>query len=153
MQRLNDSLDAPPKAVGRWDHTTGMYADALIRLSGQIGDPVYEKSAGRIIGSFIGPDGRIATYQAAKKERGGNTDPLLESLAHPCQRDTSNSVLPRRPAQSGVATLDLYDITGEARYRSAARILRNQLKTHPRNMEGGFWHKYYLPNQMWLDGV
>ncbi len=153
IKRLGDSLDAPPKARGRWDYTTGMYADALIRLSAQTGDPVYEESAERIIGSFIAPDGRIATYQTIKKKRGGKAR-STSAKASP----TPASGKPEIPysldeVQSGVAILDLYDITGESRYRRAARILRNQLKRHPRNMEGGFWHKYYLPNQMWLDGL
>jgi len=31
--------------------------------------------------------------------------------------------------------------------------LREQLKTHPRTSEGGFWHKKVYPHQMWLDGL
>jgi unsaturated rhamnogalacturonyl hydrolase len=153
IRRLGDSLDAPPKAASRWDYTTGMYADALIRLSSQIGDPVYEKSAERIIGSFIGPDGRIATYQSVKKKRGGKARSIPGKA--PPTPASGPPVIPYSldEVQSGVATIELYDITGEARYRRAARILRHQLKRHPRNMEGGFWHKYFLPNQMWLDGL
>lgn len=32
-------------------------------------------------------------------------------------------------------------------------MLRSQLDTHPRNEDGGFWHKKIYPNQMWLDGI
>ena len=32
-------------------------------------------------------------------------------------------------------------------------MLRSQLDTHPRNEDGGFWHKKVYPNQMWLDGL
>jgi unsaturated rhamnogalacturonyl hydrolase len=153
MQRLGDSLDAPSKGTGRWDYTTGMYADALIRLSGQTGDPVYEKSAESIIRSFISPDGRIATYQTVKKKGGGKTGSTPAEASPTPAIGTPLIPYSLDEVQSGVAVLDLYDITGEARYRRAARILRNQLETHPRNMEGGFWHKYFLPNQMWLDGL
>jgi unsaturated rhamnogalacturonyl hydrolase len=39
------------------------------------------------------------------------------------------------------------------KYKTAAMTLRNQLKTHPRTSEGGFWHKSSYPYQMWLDGL
>ncbi|EJX08425.1 glycosyl hydrolase family 88, partial [gut metagenome] len=31
--------------------------------------------------------------------------------------------------------------------------MRSQLDTHPRNADGGFWHKKIYPNQVWLDGI
>jgi unsaturated rhamnogalacturonyl hydrolase len=31
--------------------------------------------------------------------------------------------------------------------------LRDQMKTHPRTSEGGFWHKEKYTDQMWLDGL
>jgi unsaturated rhamnogalacturonyl hydrolase len=39
------------------------------------------------------------------------------------------------------------------KYEAALRTLRQQMKTHPRTKEGGFWHKQIYPNQMWLDGA
>jgi len=47
----------------------------------------------------------------------------------------------------------LYEATGDERYKKAARLLREQLRTHPRTTEGGFWHKQIYPHQMWLDGI
>ena len=41
----------------------------------------------------------------------------------------------------------------QEKYRKAAALLREQLKTHPRTSEGGFWHKKIYPSQMWLDGL
>jgi unsaturated rhamnogalacturonyl hydrolase len=49
--------------------------------------------------------------------------------------------------------LFLYKTTGNEKYRRAAALLREQLKTHPRTSEGGFWHKKIYPSQMWLDGL
>jgi unsaturated rhamnogalacturonyl hydrolase len=49
--------------------------------------------------------------------------------------------------------LFLYKQTGHEKYRKAAATLREQLKTHPRTSEGGFWHKQIYPSQMWLDGL
>ena len=39
------------------------------------------------------------------------------------------------------------------KYKKAIDLLRSQLDTHPRNEDGGFWHKKIYPNQMWLDGI
>ena len=47
----------------------------------------------------------------------------------------------------------LSDRTHDARYAKAADALREQLRTHPRTAEGGFWHKKIYPQQMWLDGL
>lgn len=49
--------------------------------------------------------------------------------------------------------LTLYKVTGQEKYRKAAALLREQLRTHPRTSEGGFWHKKIHPHQMWLDGL
>lgn len=47
----------------------------------------------------------------------------------------------------------LYKETGLAKYKKAAALLREQLKTHPRTSEGAFWHKKIYPYQIWLDGL
>jgi unsaturated rhamnogalacturonyl hydrolase len=47
----------------------------------------------------------------------------------------------------------LYETSGDERYRKAAYLLREQLRTHPRTNAGGFWHKKIYPHQMWLDGI
>jgi unsaturated rhamnogalacturonyl hydrolase len=53
----------------------------------------------------------------------------------------------------GINLFDLYEETGDQRYLTALQILRNQLNTHPRTTDGGFWHKSIYPHQLWLDGV
>jgi unsaturated rhamnogalacturonyl hydrolase len=47
----------------------------------------------------------------------------------------------------------LYDATGETKLKNATDSLYDQLKTHPRTTDGGFWHKKVYPHQMWLDGL
>ena len=54
---------------------------------------------------------------------------------------------------NGKLVLLLYQVTGKEKYKKAADLLRNQLRTHPRTSEGGFWHKKIYPWQMWLDGL
>lgn len=47
-----------------------------------------------------------------------------------------------------------YQRTGDEKYKVAADIIRSQLDRHPRNPEGGYWHREpNYPNQMWLDGI
>lgn len=54
---------------------------------------------------------------------------------------------------NGKTLLMLYQVTGKEKYRKSAQLLREQLLTHPRTSEGGFWHKKIYPSQMWLDGL
>jgi unsaturated rhamnogalacturonyl hydrolase len=54
---------------------------------------------------------------------------------------------------NGKLVLLLYRVTGKEKYKKAADHLRDQLRTHPRTKEGGFWHKKIYTNQMWLDGL
>lgn len=54
---------------------------------------------------------------------------------------------------SGKILFEVYKKTGEERYKKAMDTLHKQLETHPRNSDGGYWHKKSYPWQMWLDGV
>jgi unsaturated rhamnogalacturonyl hydrolase len=49
--------------------------------------------------------------------------------------------------------LMLYQLTREEKYKLAILKAVEQMKTHPRTNEGGFWHKKIYPYQMWLDGL
>jgi len=44
-------------------------------------------------------------------------------------------------------------LSSEPRWEKAIHLFAAQLKGHPRNTEGGYWHKKVYPNQMWLDGI
>ncbi len=170
MERVGPTLCAKPKGTGSWDYTTGMYADALLRLSEKTDDPAYEKNAESTIGSFIGPDGKIATY-ADKKKKEDKGKKVNKPIGTKRLSNDKKPPAPAKPAdkkptgkkpiegysldkvQSGVATIKLYDLTHEERFHKAADILRNQLRKQPRVDEGGFWHKGFYPDQMWLDGL
>jgi unsaturated rhamnogalacturonyl hydrolase len=53
----------------------------------------------------------------------------------------------------GKFLINLYEESGEQKYKLAVDELRDQMRTHPRNKENGFWHKKIYPHQMWLDGI
>ncbi len=53
--------------------------------------------------------------------------------------------------QPGILLFDLYRTTGDERYKKMLDIMNKTLEMWPTNAKGGVWHKYYNPNQMWLD--
>lgn len=53
----------------------------------------------------------------------------------------------------GKILFDIYAQTRDLQYKNAIDTLYKQLKSHPRNLDGGYWHKKNYPWQMWLDGV
>lgn len=54
---------------------------------------------------------------------------------------------------SGKILFDVYRQTGNEKYKLAMNRLVNQMKNHPRTLEGVFWHKLIYPHQIWLDGL
>ena len=55
--------------------------------------------------------------------------------------------------QPGILLFPLYKRTGDERYKKALDELLPVVKNFKRNNVGGFWHKEWYPNQMWLDGL
>lgn len=53
----------------------------------------------------------------------------------------------------GLNMLELYERTGDEKYKIAIETLVSQMETQPRTNAGGFWHKKIYPYQMWLDGL
>lgn len=55
--------------------------------------------------------------------------------------------------QPGILLFPLYEKTGDERYKKALDTLLPVIRDFPRNRDGGFWHKKWYPEQMWLDGL
>ena len=53
----------------------------------------------------------------------------------------------------GFNMLELYERTGDEKYKKAIETLVGQMETQPKTNSGGFWHKKIYPYQMWLDGL
>lgn len=54
---------------------------------------------------------------------------------------------------AGKILFDVYEQTGNPKYKKAMDLLYNAMMDRPRNSLGGFWHKEVYPWQMWLDGL
>lgn len=110
-----------------WNYTQGLIAFSMMKLWKENGNDTYLKYAKTYADKFIGPDGVISHYDLV--------DYNIDAV------------------NSGKFLFDLYEQTKDERYLKAIGHLREQLKNHPRTLEGGFWHKKRYPYQMWLDGL
>lgn len=119
------TVDFNPAPV--WNYTQGLIAQSMIQVWQASGNEKYYNYAKTYADKFIGQDGTISHYNLKEY----NIDAV----------------------NSGKFLFDLYEKTKDERYLKAIKNLREQLKTHPRTKEGGFWHKKRYPHQMWLDGL
>jgi len=76
---------------------------------------------------------------------------MIDSLGNVLTYKSSENNLDR--VNGGKFLFTLYDETKSPKYLKAIQAFREQLNTHPRTTEGGFWHKAIYPYQMWLDGI
>jgi unsaturated rhamnogalacturonyl hydrolase len=111
----------------RWTYDFGVVLKGIEGVWYRTGDGRYFNHVRQGLDHFVNGDGTIRTYQMEEY----NIDHVL----------------------LGRNLLTLYKVTGDDKYRKAAAHLREQLRTHPRTSEGGFWHKKIYPSQMWLDGL
>jgi unsaturated rhamnogalacturonyl hydrolase len=116
-----------PHTHRRWDYTAGVILGAIERVALARNDARMLAYVKANMDRFVKPDGTIEGYTLDEY----NIDEISQ----------------------GRLLFGLYDRTKDPRYRKAADLLRQQLRTHPRTSEGGFWHKKIYPEQMWLDGL
>jgi unsaturated rhamnogalacturonyl hydrolase len=126
--RMADSqLKRLPRVKDKWHYVDGVVYKGMEHIYWHTGDERYLQYVKDNIDMFVQEDGSIRGYN----QREHNIDHI----------------------NNGKAILFLYRHTGAGKYRQAAYTLREQLSTHPRTTEGGFWHKAIYPHQMWLDGL
>jgi unsaturated rhamnogalacturonyl hydrolase len=84
------------------------------------------------------------------------TDVMVNSsgtITDPCYKPTDYNL---DMTLCGRTCLAMYNQFHEVKYKLAAdNLINNQLGAagQPRCADGGFWHKYMYPYQMWLDGL
>lgn len=127
MMQHADSLCYDKSKPDKWNYELGVLLVGIEQVWRQTGDGKYFKYIQHLIDNYIQEDGSVRTYD---------------------QKEYNIDMLP--PAR---LCLLLYQQTGKNKYKKAAQYLREQLLTHPRTKEGGFWHKKRYPFQMWLDGL
>lgn len=127
MRMADSIMEQHPIRGRKWTYEWGVTLKGIEQLWHQTGDPRYFDYIKRNVDEFVQPDGSIRTYRLEDY----NIDMI----------------------NSGKLLFGLLNATGEERYERAAHLLRDQLRTHPRTADGGFWHKLVYPKQMWLDGI
>jgi len=109
-----------------WEYNTGIVLWGLAVAQRSTGDPAALAYIQRWADGYVGAQGEFALPSSR------NLDLV----------------------QPATLLLYLYDWSNDERYLTAARAIADDLlANHPRNGEGGFWHKDIYPNQMWLDGI
>ncbi len=110
-----------------WNYDHGLRVLAIQKAGEATGEERYLQFVADWVDHFVQPDGSILTYH-------------METY----NIDWVNS---------GKLLFRAYEHTGDERYCKAIAMLREQMRTHPRNNARGFWHKKIYPYQMWLDGI
>jgi len=122
-----DSFSVVPGNPAKWSYDQGVILKGMEGIWQKSGDGKWFNYIQKQMDYFVKDDGTIKGYR-----------PDEYNIDH---------------VNNGKLVLLLYQVTGKEKYKKAAQLLRNQLKTHPRTSEGGFWHKKIYPSQMWLDGL
>jgi len=120
-------LQRHPILTHRWHYEPGVALLAVQRVWEETKDPRYFDYIQCNIDEFVDETGNIRTYTLGEY----NLDQINQ----------------------GKLLFMLYARTKDDRYKKAAYLLHEQMKTHPRTDRGGYWHKKIYPNQMWLDGL
>lgn len=118
-------LDFQPKL--KWDYCHGLELQAMLDVYDRYGDEKFYKYALAYADTMVNADGSIKKYK-------------LEEYS----LDRVNS---------GKFIFRIYEQTKDVKYKKALDLMRGQFDSHPRNADGGFWHKKVYPNQVWLDGI
>lgn len=127
MTRWKNSWELQPGRTEKWSYDQGVVLKGMEGLWLNTADGKYFRFIQQSMDRFVNDDGTIRTYAIDEY----NIDNI----------------------NNGKILLLLYKVTGQQKYLKAAALLREQLRTHPRTKEGGFWHKKIYPYQMWLDGL
>ncbi|MCI0691940.1 glycoside hydrolase family 88 protein [candidate division KSB1 bacterium] len=127
MQRRGDSFLFNDGTKTSWVYETAVFLKGLEQVWRQTGDEKYFAYIKKFVDSYVESDGSIKTYELEEY----NIDHV----------------------NPGKLLLTLYNATQDEKYKKAAFLNMQQLETHPRTKEGGFWHKKIYPWQMWLDGI
>lgn len=124
MMKKFDAPDLPPK--GRFHYHQGVFLSGVQKTWHLTGEQKYYDYYKAWVDSQIDPDGTI----------------------HEWDRGQMDDMMP------GILLYELYENTGDERYKKALDQLTAADVSLPKTKEGGNWHKDpTCPDQMWLDGL
>lgn len=123
MMRRFVSRDLPPK--GHFHYHQGVFLSGVYKTYLQCKEEKYFQYMKEWVDSVIDENGEIHDYDP------GQLDDI----------------------QPGILLFPLLERTKDDRYRKALDTLSGHVWNFRRNEAGGFWHKNWFPNQMWLDGL
>lgn len=121
----SDSLIHYVDGKPKWAYDVALLGMAIDRL-GNV-DSKYSKYMEDWVNYFVNPDGSVTDYRLKEY----NLDRIFP----------------------GRNVITVYNRYPEARYKIALDNFIEQLKTHPKTISGGYWHKNIYEWQMWLDGI
>src|SRR5215207_4570694 len=113
IKRWPDSFSVTPGNPAKWSYDQGVILKGIEGIWKATGDGKWFNYIQKQMDYFIREDGTIKGYR-----------PDEYNIDH---------------VNNGKQALLLYAVTGKEKYKKAAQLLREQLKTHPRTSEGGFW--------------
>jgi unsaturated rhamnogalacturonyl hydrolase len=111
----------------QWHYEHGLQVMAIQKAAEATGEARYLRFVSDWIDHFVQADGAIRTYRM--------DDYNIDQI------------------NAGKLLFGAFERSGDERYRKALDLLREQMRTQPRNNSNGFWHKQIYPYQMWLDGI
>lgn len=127
MEIWKDSMAVKDGKPASFNYEQGVTLEGFEGIWKNYNDAQYFNYIKKSIDFFVTPSGNIRTY-------------------HKGEYNIDN-------VKTGRSIITLYKVTSDIRYYKAAKLLRDQLKNHPRTTEGSFWHKQIYPHQVWLDGI
>ncbi len=110
-----------------WSYPQGLGCCAMLKIWRYTDEYKYYDYVYRWANYMVQPDGSIFHYKT--------TDYNIDFI------------------NAGKILFDIYDQSGQQKYRMAMDTLLSQLEKHPQTSDGVFWHKMIYPNQIWLDGI
>jgi unsaturated rhamnogalacturonyl hydrolase len=126
LERWPDPVKLDPAANG-WEYNTGIVLFGLSKSYERTRDRRYLDYIRKWVDTYVDERGNLRWEQ----ERSHNLDYI----------------------QPAMLILTLYEATGDQKYRTAAKLVRESYAQIPKNADGGFWHKKIYPNEMWVDGI
>ncbi len=127
MKRAPEAWQNDFQTRHTWTYTIGLVLNSICRMSEAYDKPEYMAYANGYGDVMISDDGEIKNYDIASFN--------IDNIA------------------PGPYLFQMYDYTGDEKYKLAIETLKYQLKWQPTTTDGGYWHKLRYPWQMWLDGL